>query len=178
MNKHTLICITASLLLCVGCASMDLKPTSSCQPLSAFTTIVISPFNADNALVEEDKYKDLPRKIAAASTDRLKDQLEDNHVFGKVLVSTECADHAIKIDGKIYSLIHHKRSYHVDIGGQVINCQTGEVMYKYRNSDEQDSESIILPDQIAGKLMNGIKDKLICEQPKPAPALVTNKDKK
>jgi len=154
------------LFLSYGCTNTYLKPTSTCQPLSAFNTLVISPFTGDKAFVEEEQYRSFPHDIVIAITEQLKDQMEDSHMFNKVIQSSDCSDRAIKIDGKIYSLIHHRRSFHIGIRGQLINCQTGESLYKFDNDDEQDSEIIKLPGQIAGKLINGIKAKLICEQPK------------
>ena len=164
MKKNISICIVTIFLLCGGCTNRYLKPTSICQPLSTFDTIVIAPINSDSAFVEEEQYRQLPHNIALAITDNLKDQLEDNHIFSKVIQSSDCVDHAIKIDGKIYSLIHHRRSFHVGIRGQIINCQNGESLYKFDNNDEQDSESVKLPSQIAGKLVAGIKAKLTCEK--------------
>ena len=154
------------LFLGIGCTNMYLRPTSTCQPLSAFDTLVIAPFNGDSAFVEEGQYRGLPHDIAVATTDRLKDQIEISHIFSKVIQSSDCADRAIKIDGKIYSLIHNRRSFHVGIRGQIINCQTGESLYKFDNDDESDSESFKLPSQIAEKLTDGIKAKLICVKPK------------
>jgi hypothetical protein len=126
---------------------------------------VISPFNGDAALVEEGQYRGLPHDIAVATTERLKDQIENSHIFSKVIQSSDCADRAIKIDGKIYSLIHHRRAFHVGVRGHIINCQNGETLYKY-DADEQDSKSITLPGQIAEELTNGIKARLICGQSK------------
>jgi hypothetical protein len=155
MNERILLCITTLLLLLVGCADRYLKPISTCQPLSAFDTIIITPFNGDSAFIEEAQYGHLPPRIALATTERLKDQLEDSHMFRNVIQSSDCTDHAIKIDGKIYSLTHHRRSFHIGIRGQIINCQNGDGLYKYDNDDEQDSEIVKLPGQIAGKLIAG-----------------------
>jgi hypothetical protein len=165
MKKNLLICSMVMLFLSIGCTNTYLKPTSTCQPLSAFDTLVISPFNGDAAFVEEGQYRGLPHDIAVATTERLKDQIENSHMFRKVIQSSDCADRAIKIDGKIYSLINH-RGFHAGVRGQIINCQTGESLYKFDNDDESDSESFKLPIQIAEKLTDGIKAKLICVKPK------------
>jgi hypothetical protein len=163
MNKNLLICIIGLLFFSVGCMSTNtyLQPTSACKPLSAFDTLVISPFNGDAAFVEEDRYRGIPHDIAVATTDELKDLAEDGHLFRKVIQSSDCPKHAVKIDGKIYSLIHH-RGFHAGVRGQIINCQTGETLYKFNNDDEQDSDSYKLPRQIAEKLTDGIKAKLTC----------------
>lgn len=180
MNKNITICIVTVFLLFVGCTNINktLRPTSVCQPLSAFDTIIIAPINGDSALVEEEQYRHLPRDIALATTNSLKDQIEDAHIFKKVKQSSDCADHAIKIDAKIYSLIHHRRSFHVGIRGQILNCLTGESIYKFDSDDEQDSEIIKLPGQIADKLVDGIKTKLTCSASdikKPVASLTVDK---
>lgn len=161
MEKNLLICITVVLFLGTGCVNTYLKPTSTCQPLSAFDTLVISPFNGDAAIVEEERYRGIPHDIALETTEDLKDEVENNHLFRKVIESSACAKHAIKIDGKIYRLIHH-RGFHAGVRGQIIDCQTGESIYKFNNDDEQDDDSYKLPSQIAVKLTDGIKAKLSC----------------
>jgi len=164
MNRHVLICIgLVVLLLNNGCINTYLRPTTTCKPLSTFDTLVISPFNGDAAFVEEDRYKGIPHDIAVATTEELKDQVENSHMFRKVIQSSECVKHAVKIDGKIYSLIHH-RGFHAGIRGQLINCETGESLYKFNNDDEQDSESYKLPSQIAEKLTEGMRAKLKCDK--------------
>jgi hypothetical protein len=160
------ICTIAMLILCTGCTNTYLKPTTTCRPLSTFDAIIIVPINGDSAFVEEDRYRSLPHDLAIAITDQLKDQIENGHMFSRVLQSLECSGNAIKVDGKIYSLIHNRRQYHIGIRGQVINCKNGEILYKYDNDDEQDSEIIKLPRQIAERITNGIRAKLICETPK------------
>jgi hypothetical protein len=164
MKKNLRICTVIALMLSIGCANKYLKPTSTCQPLSVFEKIVIAPISGDNAFVEEEQYKGLPRDIAAANTEQLKEQIEDSQMFKEVIQSPDCVDGAIKIDGKIYSLIHH-RGFHVGIRGQIINCRTGERLYKFDNDDEQDSKSIKIPRQIAEDLTKGIRAKLKCEKP-------------
>lgn len=165
MPKSTSIISIAVLLFYTGCVSAYnsyLKPAAGCQPLSAFDTIVIAPFSGEGALVEEEKYEHLPREVARTTSEQLKVYLEEDHLFKKVIQSSNCADHAIKIDGKIYSLIHSRRTFHLGVRGQVINCQNGETLYRYDNDDEQDSDIIILPRQIAAKLTEGIKGKMKC----------------
>ncbi|HEX9021057.1 MAG TPA: hypothetical protein VF903_07335 [Nitrospirota bacterium] len=167
MTKNTLIFFAAVLFLCFGCVgsyNSYLKPTAGCQPLSAFDTIIIAPFNGDAALVEEEKYEHLPREVARAASEQLKINIEEDHLFKKVLQSSNCADHAVKIDGSIYSLIHSRRTFHLGVRGQVVNCQTGESLYRFDNDDEQDSDIVILPRQIAEKISEGIRAKLKCEK--------------
>ncbi len=166
MNKNLVICIMVVLFLSIGCRNTYyLQPTSTCQPLSAFDTLVISPFNGDAAFVEEDQYKSFPHKIATATTEQLKDQIEDSHMFSKVIQSSDCIDRAIRIDGKIYSLIHNRRSFNVIVRGQIINCQTGNSLLKF-NIENNNSQSSKLPHEIAEELTNAIKARLICEKPK------------
>jgi hypothetical protein len=166
MKKNVLISIIIALFFSIGCVSYNtyLKPTSTCQPLSAFNTLVISPFNGDAAFVEEDQYRAIPHDIAVATTDELKELVENSHLFSKVILSSDCPKHAIKIEGKIYRLIHH-RGFHAGVRGQIVNCQTGESLYKFDNDDEQDEDSYKLPGQIAEKLTDGIKAKLTCGKP-------------
>jgi hypothetical protein len=137
----------------IGCIDKDLKPIPKCQPLSAFNTLMIAPFNGDAALVEEEKYKGLPHDFAAETTKLLKEKIEESHLFNKVIQSPDCAENAIKIDGMIYSLDHSKGTFYVGNCGQIINCQNGEVLYKFDNWDDiLDSNSSRLPRQIADEL--------------------------
>jgi hypothetical protein len=156
----------ALVLFCAGCASTNtyLKPVSSCQPLSAFDTILLSPISSDSAFVEERKYGHLPPQIASAATDNLKDKLEEGRAFRRVILSSNCATRAIKLEGKIYQLIHNKGKFRIGIRGQIVNCDTGEALYKFHKEDESDSEIRKLPKQIAGHLADGITAKLVCEQ--------------
>jgi hypothetical protein len=87
-------------------------------------------------------------------------------MFSKVIQSSECADHAVKIDGKIYRLIHNRGTFHFGIRGKIIDCQNGKSLYQFDSDDESDSESFQLPPKIAERLTDGIKEKLICDKPK------------
>jgi hypothetical protein len=164
MKTNISICIIAILFLCGGCASSAkyLQPTSVCKPLSAFDTIVIAPFDSESTFVEESQYKHLPNAVALASTDKLKDQIQDNRIFSKVIKSSDCVDRAIKIDVKFNNLIHRKREFNLEYSGQIINCQNGERLYTF-NSREWADESMRLPGLIVRALVNGIKAKLTCE---------------
>lgn len=160
-EKSILICILTMLVFGSGCAGRYLSPISNCQPLSAYKTIVITPIDGDSALVEESKYKHLPHDIAQALTERLKDQIEFYYLFPKVVQSSECVDQAIKLEGRIYTLDHNKRSFHLGIRGRIIDCQSNKPLYIF-DHDEEDTESGKLPGQIADKLFEGIKGRLTC----------------
>jgi hypothetical protein len=162
MKKNLLVGITAILLFCGCSTNRYLKPISTCQPLAAFNAIVITPFDGDSALVEESKYRQLPRDIAQAVTERFKDKIEFNYLFPKVVQSSECVDKAIKIEGKIYTLVHNKRSFHIGVRGRIIDCQNNKPLYLF-DHDEKDSESGKLPGQIVDNLYDGIKARLTCE---------------
>lgn len=165
MKKNLLVFIATVLFLGTACANKYLKPTSAmCQPLSNFKKIVISPVSSEKAFVEEERYKVLPSEFAIATTEQLKIQIEDSQIFGEVIQSPDCVDDAIKIDSRIFSLIHH-RGFHVGIRGQLIDCNTGQRLYVFENDDENDSESIKIPRQIAKNLTEGIRAKLICVKP-------------
>jgi len=165
MKRNLLICTIAVLFLDIGCAARYLKSTSPvCQPLSAFDTIVISPVDSSKVFIEEDQYRGLAPNIAVATTEQLKDQIEDSQMFSRVIQSLDCADGAIKVESKMFSLSHH-RGFHVGIRGQIVNCRTGERLYKFEYDDESDSEAIKIPRQIAEKLTRGIRAKLICVKP-------------
>lgn len=161
MKKSILICIFTLLVFGNGCAGRYLSPISTCKPLSAFNTIVIAPFEGDSAFVEESKYKQLPHDIARAVTERLKEQLEFNYIFPKVIQSSVCVDQAIKIEGKIYRVDHQKRTFHAGVRGRIINCQNNIPLYLF-DHDEEEFESSKLPGQIADKLYEGIKERLTC----------------
>ena len=162
MKKNISIFSLTILLLCGGCVSGYLSPISTCQPLSAYKTIVVAPIDGDKALVEESKYRHLPHDIALAATEKLKEGIEFNSLFPKVIQSSVCVDNAVKIDGKIYSLVHHKRSFHLGVRGGIIDCRNNKPLYIF-DHDEEDSESVKLPIQIADKIVEGIRARLTCE---------------
>jgi hypothetical protein len=162
MKKNILLCFFAVLFLGCGCAGRYLTPISKCQPLSAYNKIVIAPFDGSSAHVEELKYIHLPRYIAQGATARLKEQLEFYYLFPKVTQSAECADQAVRIEGKIIKLDHYKRSFHVEVRGRVVDCKNNTPLYLFE-FDEEDSESTQLPIQIGDKLFEGIKEKLTCQ---------------
>ncbi len=162
MKKNILISVFSILLLGSGCAGRYLQPISTCQPLSAYKTMVITPFDGDSAKIEELKYVHLPRYIAQGASARLKEQLEFYYVFPKVTQSAECADQAVRIEGKIVNLDHAKRSFHVKVRGRIIDCKNNTPLYLFE-FDEDDSESTRLPIQIGDKLFEGIKERLTCQ---------------
>jgi hypothetical protein len=162
MKNNILICVFSMLLLGSGCAGRYLTPISKCQPLSAYNKMVIAPFDGGSAHVEELKYAHLPAHIAQGATARLKDQLEFYYLFPKVIQSAECADQAVKIEGKIIHLGHFKRAFHVEVRGRIIDCQNNTPLYIFE-FDEEDSESAKLPIQIGDKLFEGIKERLTCQ---------------
>jgi hypothetical protein len=162
MKKNSIICVFAVLLLCSGCAPKYLTPLTKCQPLSTYHTIVLTPFDADSARVEESKYIRLPHSIARTATERLKDQLEFYYLFPKVIQSSACMDQAVKIEGKIIYLYHTMGYFHVGVRGRLIDCQTNKPLYIFEH-EEEDSNSVKLPVQFADNLFEGIKDRLTCE---------------
>lgn len=163
MGKLFSIFITALMFLNSGCKNVYLKPTSTCIPLSSFDTLVISPFNIDSAFVEETQYKGIPHEIAIATVEQFKDYIEEYKMFRKTIISSDCADQAIKIDWKINSLIHNGGSFHVFFSGKIINCQTGETLYKFDREDIN-SISFRLSHQIADDLSTYMKAIMKCSK--------------
>jgi hypothetical protein len=162
MKRYFYLGFIAVLAVCSGCVSTYLSPISTCQPLSTYKTIVITPIDGGSAKVEESKYIHLPNYIAKEATERLKEQVEFNYLFPKVIKSEVCEDQAIKIEGKILSLKHYRKNFHVAIRGRIVDCQNNKPLYIFEH-DEEDSDSTKLPGQIADKLFEGIKARLTCE---------------
>src|SRR5476649_1130893 len=104
-----ILLLATVLLSCVGCATSQgiagANGAPTCRSLATFEELLISPFTSDGAWVEEQEYKDLPRFIAAETSEVLQARIEDKRVFGKVLHASDCSSHAIKLDGKIYRVI-------------------------------------------------------------------------
>src|SRR5260370_41968717 len=94
-------------VLIFGCVHLRLTPTSTCQPLSGFDKLVIYQFDGGAAFVEEEQYRRIPQFIAADTPEKLRDQIEARHLFKTVVLASDCSGHAIKVDGKLYRLIHH-----------------------------------------------------------------------
>jgi len=165
MKPNLSIYIIVMLFLSSGCNNSlnhsYLKPTTVCKPLSAFDILVISPLTGDSVFVEETQYKGIPKDLANATNERLKEYFEENRMFAKTIISTDCADKAIKIDCKLNNLSHRSGRFHTVISGKIINCQTGETLYRFEN-DEADSQSFRLPDEILKNLSRGIRAKMDC----------------
>ncbi|MBI4767184.1 MAG: hypothetical protein HY787_21775 [Deltaproteobacteria bacterium] len=162
MKKNILIGIFSMFLLGSGCAGRYLTPISKCQPLSAYKTIVITPFDGDSAQIEELKYIHLPPYIARGATEKLKDQVEFYYLFTKVVQSPDCVDQAIRIEGKIVNLDHAKRTFHVKVRGRIVDCRSNQPLYLFE-FEEKDSESTRLSGQIADTLLEAIKARLTCQ---------------
>jgi hypothetical protein len=161
MKKSILICLCSVLLLGNGCAGRYLQPISTCQPLAAYKTIVITPFDGASAQIEELKYVHLPPYIAKGATERLKDQVEFYYLFPKVIQSPHCSDQAVRIEGKVIGLDHAKRSFHVRVRGRIVDCRSNQPLYLFE-FEEEDSDSTKLPGQIADTLFEAIKARLTC----------------
>jgi hypothetical protein len=161
MKKHFALGLVTALFLCSGCTVHYLKPISNCQPLSAFDTVVISPFEGGSAQVEELKYLHLPQYFARVATERLKDKLEFYYLFPKVIQSSTCVDQAIKIEVRIDSLKHSLGSFYVGIRGRIVDCQSNKPLYIFEET-EVNSATVKMPDQIADRIIMGIKDRLTC----------------
>jgi hypothetical protein len=158
-NSYTIILIA---LFFSGCATF-LKPTTKCQPLSSFNTVIISPVTSDETIVEEKKYSQLPPQIAALATILLKEKIEDSRMFKNIIQSSECAAGAIKIDTKISSFIH-RRGFHATIRGSIVDCQTNEVIYRFQDV-ESESNSFKISSEIAQVITKGISKYYQCTQP-------------
>ncbi|RJQ20032.1 MAG: hypothetical protein C4560_05530 [Nitrospiraceae bacterium] len=160
----------AFLLLSGGCADRSVKPATKCHPKYAIDTVVIAPFTTDTVLVEEDRYRQMPQDIAISIPDRLKDQLSDRQIFKKVILSPECVENALKVEGKLISLIHSMRTFHLGARWQLINCANNERLYSSDNIDYADYISIKLTDQVVNDIvgntmgqLNILKSQEICE---------------
>jgi len=160
MKLDHLICIIVVMFLNTGCSNSN----SACKPPGVFDTLVISPFNGDATWVEEVKYERLPHGIAVKTTEQLIKLLEDSKMFSKVIQSSDCVDRAVKIDGKINSLIHKKGNFTVKASGKFINCQTGDIIDYFENSNS-DSKSDKLPNKIAEEVADDFI-KMMCVKPK------------
>ena len=159
MKKNISIFSFTILLLCGGCASGYLSPISTCQPLSAYKTIVVAPIDGDTALVEESKYRHLPHDIALAATEKLKEGMEFNSLFPKVLQSSVCVDNAVRIEGKIYSLVHYKRSFHLGVRGGIIDCEI-ITPFIYSNMTKRILKVLNCPFKLRIRLVDGIRARL------------------
>ncbi len=162
MKRNILFCCCAVLFLASGCAGRYLIPISKCQPLSAYNTMVITPFDGGSAHIEELKYIHLPPYIAQGATARLKDQLEFYYLFPKVIQSAECSDKAVRIEAKIIKLEHYKRSFHAEVRGRIIDCPNNIPLYIFE-FEEDDSDSSKLAIKIGDNLFEGIKERLTCQ---------------
>ncbi len=157
---RAVIMVFLSGILASGCVSTTLTAkTATDKPLSKYGTVVIIPFNANNAIVEEDKYASLPKTIAARATEHLKENLLEKKSFNKITIADSCTGRAIKVESKIHSLIHHKGKFEVTVKGIIADCSTGESLYEFE-VEEKDSDSARLPGNAASKLADGILQKL------------------
>lgn len=161
MKLIKLVCCVTLLTLLGGCGSI-LTPSPECRPLSAFDAIIISPVASDETIVEENKYNQLPPKIAALSTTFLKENIEDSNIFKHVSTSSECTSGAIKIDSKIATLIHHNGEFHATIRGSIVECKTGNTLYRFKEVWSE-KDSALVAEKYANDISRSIKKNLVCK---------------
>jgi hypothetical protein len=147
-----------AIFMVTGCSSQKVV----CTPPAGIDTIVVVPFKSDTTFVEEEKYNNLPPAIATETTAQLIKYLENSHMFSKVIQSSGCLANAVKIDGKIASLVHHKGNFTIIARGNVTNCQTKIEIEKFENSNS-DSKSVKLPNKIAEEVADDFRQ-IICKK--------------
>ena len=158
MKTSHYIYIMAIMFLSTSCTH---KRTSCVSP-SNIDNLVISPFNGNEAWVEEVQYKELPQRISVEATEQLKEYIEGTKIFGKVIQSTDCVDRSLKVDGKLSSLTHH-RGFNITFRGKIFNCQTGETLFRF-DHNLSDSGAIDLPHKIMEKVAYDIENIMCVKQ--------------
>lgn len=167
-----LVCLLSMLLS--GCFIKNLHNKlfnpPDCSKPSPFSSVIIAPFSTDEVLIEgisEGKemvsigggLKGITNRIG----ETLKDKLAEYKKFDKITQGGECGDRAIKVEGKVIGLAHiHRTGYVVVVRGAIINCTTGETLYKFEVK-EDDDELYKVPDKIAKEIAEDIYDKLLCQ---------------
>jgi hypothetical protein len=157
------IIITAAFLaaICIGCATSG---PLVCSAPPNVTTFIISPVDITTTVVEEVRYNHLPPILASATEIELKEAIANTKLFNNVLTSSECTDDAVRLAPKMYSLIHHLHGFHVNIRAQLIDCRSGNILLTITRKDESDAESAKLPEQIARRMVQDMKEYLFCKR--------------
>jgi len=175
MKKHVPVIFLLSLSLS-GCFIMNahnkLFNPPDCSKPSPFPTVIITPFSSDDVLIEGIKeggeMSDIAgglKGVANRIGETLKDKLAEYRKFDNILQGGECGAQSIKVEGKIVYLAHvHRTGFVVLVRGKILNCTTGESLYKFEVK-EDDDELYQVPDKIAREIAREIYDKLLC-QPK------------
>ncbi len=124
--------------------------------LSRFNTVVVIPFNANNTLVEEEKYASLPKQIAAQATESLKDRLSHIESLNKIVIGGDCTDGAIKIESRIITLSHYMGRFYVAVKGKVYDCATEGFLFEFEfKLDDRSASSF--PEDLARKISNRVE---------------------
>ena len=160
------IAIVVSSMLASGCTTTAFMPIANCKPLSAYNTVILMPFSTDRVVVLEKRVRmiaspDTLSVISDTISEKLKDRLDNSGKFDKVIINGNCVDHAIKIEAKVTALTHHKGRYHIFAEGKISDCKTGVPLYKFE-LDERDSNLLVIPNQIANEVFNGIQKRMVC----------------
>ncbi|MEK7304315.1 MAG: hypothetical protein AAB174_04625 [Pseudomonadota bacterium] len=163
MKKSFLILFISGMFVS-GCASEPKIPRTDCRTFSEYSTIVLKPFNAGRAIVENADVGNGTSTLNGISDsigEKLKSRLDDYKKFDKIQIAGSCADHTLIIEGNITGLSHRKGKFHVFVNGNVSDCKTGESLYKFE-LEETDSKLMSIPNQIAGKISKRTMDRLFC----------------
>ena len=141
-----------------------------CSKPAAFATVIIAPFGTDEVMFDGiTEGKEITnigsslKGITSRMEEQLNDKLTEYKKFDKIILGGNCVDGSIKIEGKVIELAHrHRTGYVMLVRGKILNCSTGESLYKFE-IEEDDDELHSVPDKIAREIAEEIYEKLLCQ---------------
>jgi hypothetical protein len=140
-------------------------PVSGCKSLSSYSVVNLTPFDTSTTIVSaamRDNVSGSLRGYVQEINDQLRTKLEATKKFSRVTDGAECGGQSLRIEGKIVALEQDRSKLRVLIRGNILQCSTGEVLYRFEQ-DDTDSALLRTAEIIADRLVVDIANQMTCE---------------
>jgi hypothetical protein len=122
-----------------------------------YETLVIAPVVSRFAIVEEDKYQQLPSTLAANVTEQLRDLVKRSRLFDRVTLAEACPEDggkAVRVETSITSLVHSRGIFHIGLHTRIVRCPNGDGIYSAEQTLHSRQEAIAtMPERMAGAVL-------------------------
>jgi hypothetical protein len=141
--------------------------------------IVLTPWNIEGTLVEENEYRHLVKSVSDEIGLGLQDRVAKLDKFERVVTAPDCT-FGVRVESRVVSLIHKRRHYRFKIAGRVVECGTEKLLHTFER-EEENKEITEIAGRLADRITGEIED-VVCSRaaggdevlppppPPPAPA--------